>query len=145
MDYLKIDEARKQIDKENQEMIQTSKGWVYEFNYRGYLIMILRARQYGHLCGYIKVNVLKDSTKYRTIDNHFHGRVSFHDKQWIGFDCLHSEDFSPHQYEVFSYDSDFDLSTFFKDRHYRTLNEVKQYLVSTVDALIEEKAKNNSR
>ena len=60
MNYLKIDEARKQIDKENQEMIQTSKGWVYEFNYRGYFIMILRARQYGHLCGYIKVNVLKD-------------------------------------------------------------------------------------
>lgn len=28
MNYLKIDEARKQIDKENQEMIQTSKGWV---------------------------------------------------------------------------------------------------------------------
>ena len=26
MNYLKIDEARKQIDKENQEMIQTSKG-----------------------------------------------------------------------------------------------------------------------
>ena len=145
MNYLKIEEVRKQIDKENQEMIQTSKGWVYEFNYRGYSIKILRARQYGHLCGYIKVNVLKDSIKYHTMNNQLHGGVTFHDKQWIGFDCLHSEDFSPHQYEVLSYDSDFDLSTFFKDKYYRTLNEVKQYLVSTVDALIEEKAKNNNR
>lgn len=143
MNYLKIDEARKQIDKENQEMIQTSKGWMYEFNYRGYLIMIRRARQYGHLCGYIKLNVLKDSIAYRTMDNHFHGGVTFHNKQWIGFDCLHSEDFSPHQYEVFSYDSDFDLNAFFKDKHYRTLNEVKQYLVSAIDALIEENS--NSR
>ncbi|MGK9289036.1 hypothetical protein [Staphylococcus warneri] len=135
MNNCKLDEAHKQIDKENKTMKQTSKGWIYESIYRGYSIMIIRVRQYGHLCGYIKTNMSKSSIEYNIIDNHFHGGVTFHDKEWIGFDCLHINDFSPYQYKIFSEDLDFDKETFFDKRYYRTLDEVKHCLVSTIDAL----------
>lgn len=160
MNNSKIIEARKQIDKENTIMSKTSKEWIYESKYRGYPIMIRRQKQYGYLCGYIKTKVLEDSSEYHIMDNHFHGGITFHKDEWIGFDCMHSNDFSPLQYDELSFYEEIsldgrdevernmikNLQAYFRDslkgledKSYCTLEEVKQCLESTIDALIDKK------
>ncbi|HHA7017475.1 TPA: hypothetical protein ACONOZ_002664 [Staphylococcus aureus] len=133
MKYNEIFEVHKQIVKENKTMTRTSKGYIYESTYQDYPIKITRGRAYGHLCGYIKMNVLQDSSEYNIIDKIFHGGITFHNDEWVGFDCLHSEDFSLYQYALLSDDFDNCLD----GKEYRTLDEVKNCLITAIDTLNE--------
>lgn len=141
MNQYQLNQIQKQIDCENDSMIETNQGFELNWIYKGYPLHVTRIRHYGYLCGYIEVDVIEDSEVFDIINQHFHGGVTYHRDGKIGFDCFHIGlgDFSlTHDYNVKKLDEDmYEFINNKKDNHYVTLSEVKTCLTTTVDALIE--------
>lgn len=139
MEDFQIKRLRKQIEEENAQMTQDDMGFIKEQEYRGYRIAIYRTGTYGHLCGYIFMEVDENSKIYDIINEHFHGGVTLHRNNVVGFDCNHKGDFNLKHYDTMieignpyvTPPNDFEV--------YRTLEYVENCLKETVNRLEEAK------
>jgi len=136
MEDFQIKNLREKIDAENKQMEQIDKGYSKEQDYKGYHIAIYRTGKYGHLCGYIFIEVDEDSKTYDIINEHFHGGITLHKKHVVGFDCTHSWDFSLKYYDTMVEMGNPYVTPPNEFEVYRTLDYVENCLKETVDVLI---------
>ena len=108
----------------------------YTFKYKGYTAKIKRIEEYGYLCGYVNADVLRNSREYEIIDEHAHGGVTFHNGDWVGFDCAHFGDFSLWRYELFENDDTSNLLIMNEYEVYRDFEYVKSNLQNIIDELV---------
>lgn len=140
MEDIQIKNLREKIDAENKQMTQIDTGYIKEQYYKGYHIEIRRTGEYGHLCGYIITDVEDNSETYDIIDDHFHGGITLHNNNVVGFDCTHAGDFNLKYYDVCMEMGISHITPPSEFEVYRTIDYVETCLKETVDALIESQA-----
>lgn len=136
MEDFQIKNLRDKIDAENKQMIQHDRGYSKEQDYKDYHIAIYRTGKYGHLCGYIFIEVDEDSKTYDIINEHFHGGITLYKNHVVGFDCTHSWDFSLKYYDTMVEMGNPYVAPPNEFEVYRTVDYVENCLKETVDALI---------
>lgn len=69
--------------------------WQFCVNHEQFSCAIIRHNTLGHLCGYVKLP--EDHIFSEDAFRHFnvHGGITYKNNGWIGFDCAHSQDFTP--------------------------------------------------
>ncbi len=124
--------------KEKKELIKTilREGNEKKFNYKGYDCLIKRMENRWHLCGYIKYKP-QDEKEWDMFNKNFHWGVTYDNydggwlgEAWIGFDCMHLEDKTPH-------DVLFEEQWVpkWEGAAYRTMGYVEECLKNAVDEL----------
>lgn len=118
---------KEKIDNENKRM---GSELEYTFEYKGYKCKVKRIEEYGHLCGYIYLDVKEGSKEYEIINELAHWGVTYHEANLIGFDCAHSGNFSLHIYNLLDNKTHFiGLET------YRDLEYVENNIKEIIDSL----------
>ncbi|OFK77206.1 hypothetical protein HMPREF2803_07785, partial [Staphylococcus sp. HMSC034D07] len=118
---------KEKIDNENKRM---GSELEYTFKYKGHKCKVKRIEEYGHLCGYIYLNVKRGSEEYEIIDELAHCGVSYHKGNLIGFDCAHAGDFSLRMYNLF------ENKTYLSDLEtYKDLEYVENNIKEIIDSL----------
>ncbi|NMK72238.1 hypothetical protein [Staphylococcus capitis] len=128
-----IELIKQTIENENACM---DNDLTYTFKYKGYTAKIKRIEEHGYLCGYVNADVLRNSREYEIIDEHAHGGVTFHNGDWVGFDCAHFGDFSLWRYELFENDDTSNLLIMNEYEVYRDFEYVKSNLQNIIDELV---------
>lgn len=79
-----------------------TEGNKKEFKYKGYECLINRVQGRWHLCRYIKYTP-KSKVEKDIFNDNFHCGVTYGNykegwlgEEWIGFDCMHLDDKTPH-------------------------------------------------
>lgn len=125
------------IDKLKQKIIQEGNFEIFIDKKTQYRCKILRPREWGHWCGYVRLPQDHRMNDYNLTsydpDHKYqlfvHGGITYHRTeqdgyQWVGFDCCHSGDLDPRNVIIYStYYRDF------KNEIYRTKEYVKEQTI----------------
>ncbi|MDW4439432.1 hypothetical protein QI103_03385 [Staphylococcus saprophyticus] len=141
-----VDDIKKLIDEENEQMGKSVDWYEFEFEYLGYTAKAVRYTEYGHFCGYIKTNFDMTNDVYEALENNSHGGITFNHGIWIGFDCNHAWDFNLDMYwklEEMGVGADFE--THLTQETYRNLEYVIQTLKNMIIAMNDEHMKQENK
>lgn len=128
-----VDDIKKLIDEENEQMSKSVDWYEFEFEYLGYTAKAVRYSKYGHLCGYIKTDFDMTNDICEALENNSHGGITFNYGIWIGFDCNHAGDFNLDRYFKFKdIGLGVDFETHLQQETYRNL----EYVIETLKNMI---------